>query len=583
MFRAEFAPLGTAYQPATINPGTSMLTQLCIRNYAIAESLDIELENGMTALTGETGAGKSIMLDALGLALGDRADPGIVRHGTDKAEINALFDVRIVPSALAWLTSRDLDAGDDCVLRRVITAEGRSRAYINGQPATLQDVRELSEQLIDIHSQHEHQSLLKRDYQRQLLDTCAGALTLADTVAETARAHQSAQSTLSSLCGQRDEQSARSQLLQYQLTELETLSLTPGEVESLEDEQKQLANAEQLLAASDHALNLCKDGEVNALGILHQALSSLRASPVKVRQQTSAEELLKTAVIQIEEASQELQHHLDREEADPAKLNEIQERLDSIYQISRKHHCKPEQLPELQAQLQEELDNIQGSDERLDQLKTELKALAANYQVAAEKLSQKRRKAATSISKKVETQLADLSMANCHFEIALSAIDKQADSRDHLPLHGLEDVNFLISTNPGSRPGPLNKIASGGELSRISLAIHVVNAQAVTVPTIVFDEVDVGIGGATAEVVGGLLQSLGKTTQVLCVTHQPQVASQADHHIKVSKQSDRKSVKTQLHQLDENEKIDEIARMLGGVAITENTLAHAREMVTTAH
>ncbi|MBN48290.1 MAG: DNA repair protein RecN [Spongiibacteraceae bacterium] len=556
-----------------------MLTQLCIRNYAIAESLDIDLENGMTALTGETGAGKSIMLDALGLALGDRADAGIVRHGTDKAEINALFDVSAVPAALSWLQSRDLDAGDDCMLRRVITAEGRSRAYINGQPATLQDIRNLSDQLIDIHSQHEHQSLLKKDYQRQLLDTCANAQALAEKVEETAHAHQRTLTTLSSLSGQRDEQSARAQLLQYQLDELETLNLQASEVESLEDEQKQLANAEQLLAASDHALNLCKDGEVNALGILHQALSSLRASPVKVDRQASAEELLKTAVIQIEEASRELQHHLDREELDPARLHEVQERLDSIYQIARKHHCKPEQLPELQARLQSELDSIQGSDERLEQLKAELETLAADYHKSAGKLSEKRRKAAATISKKVEAQLAELSMANCRFNIALNSID----SSEHLPGHGLEDVSFLISTNPGSQPGPLNKIASGGELSRISLAIHVVNAQAVTVPTIVFDEVDVGIGGATAEVVGGLLQALGKTTQVLCVTHQPQVASQADHHIKVSKQSDKKSVKTALHQLGENEKIDEIARMLGGIAITENTLAHAREMVTTAH
>ncbi len=556
-----------------------MLTQLCIRNYAIAESLDIEFESGMTALTGETGAGKSIMLDALGLALGDRADPGIVRHNTERAEINALFDVGTVPAAMDWLTSRDLDAGNDCLLRRVITAEGRSRAYINGQPATLQDVRELSEHLIDIHSQHEHQSLLKKEYQRQLLDACAGAQALAESLGETARAHQLARQTLQTLSSQRDEQSARSQLLQYQLDELDALDLQPGEVAALEDEQKQLANAEQLLAASNHALNLCKDGEVNALGILHQALSSLRASPVKAAHQSSAEDLLNTAVIQIEEASRELQHHLDREEQDPGRLNEIETRLDTIYQIARKHHCKGEQLPELQAQLQAELDNIQGSDERLEKLRAELKTLAASYRENAEKLSEKRRKAANSMGKKVEAQLAELSMANCRFKIALNPIANE----EQLSLHGLEDVNFLISTNPGSQPGPLNKIASGGELSRISLAIHVVNAQAVTVPTIIFDEVDVGIGGATAEIVGALLQALGKTTQVLCVTHQAQVASQANHHIKVSKQSDKKSVKTTLNQLGEPEKIEEIARMLGGVAITKNTLAHAREMVTTAH
>lgn len=555
-----------------------MLTQLCIRNYAIAESLDIELDAGMTALTGETGAGKSIMLDALGLALGDRADPAIVRHGADKAEIHALFDIGQIPAASEWLQARDLLAGDDCMLRRVVTAEGRSRAYINGQPATLQDVRSLSELLIDIHSQHEHQSLLKKDYQRQLLDACANAQSTADQVASLARRQHSVQQALDSLSAQRDEQCARVQLLQYQLEELATLALEDGEVEALEQEQKELANAEHILAASDHALTLCKDGEVNALGILHQALSSLRAGSVRVAQQASAEELLRTAVIQVEEASRELQHHLDRGELDPERLNAVQERLDSIYQIARKHRCKPEQLPALQTALQQELDEIEGSDEKLTALRAELDELGRDYRDSAQKLSEQRRRAARAIGKKVEAQLAELSMANCRFQIALTPHD---DGQFHP--HGLEDVAFLISTNPGSQPGPLNKIASGGELSRISLAIHVVNAKAVTVPTIVFDEVDVGIGGATAEIVGGLLHDLGQTTQVLCVTHQAQVASQADHHIKISKQTDRKSVKTGLTQLDDQQKIEEIARMLGGVAITDNTLAHAREMVTTAH
>ncbi len=555
-----------------------MLTHLCIRNYAIAESLDIDLRNGMTALTGETGAGKSIMLDALGLALGDRADAGIVRHGTDKAEVHALFDITAIAGAKAWLESRDLLDGEELMLRRVITAEGRSRAYINGQPSTLQDVRTLGDFLVDIHSQHEHQSLLKKDYQRDLLDICAGVSELALDVADLARKHQKTRHKLNALIEHSDEQKARAQLLEYQLDELLALALQPGEVEALEQEQKALANAEHILNASNHALNLCKEGEVNALGILHQALSSLRASPVKSEHQNAADDLLQTALIQIEEASSELQHHLDRVEVDPARLHEIEERLDTVYQIARKHHCKPHELPELQDRLQQELDAIQGGGNSISGLQSELAELEKRYRSAAGTLSKKRQKAAATISKKVESHLADLSMANCRFQIQLAPAEP-----DTLPSHGLEDVEFLISTNPGSKPGPLNKIASGGELSRISLAIHVVNAQAVTVPTIIFDEIDVGIGGATAEIVGSLLQQLGQTTQVLCVTHQPQVASQANHHIKVSKQSNKKSVKTQLVALNDNEKVAEIARMLGGVAITDNTLAHAREMVATAH
>ncbi len=555
-----------------------MLTHICIRNYAIAENLDIDLQSGMTALTGETGAGKSIMLDALGLTLGDRADAGIVRHGTDKAEVHALFDIAALPAAKRWLDSRDLLDGDELMLRRVITAEGRSRAYINGQPSTLQDVRALGEHLVDIHSQHEHQSLLKKDYQRDLLDICAGATDLASEVAALARQHSKTSQKLKSLTEQSDERTARVQLLQYQLDELLALALQPREVETLEEEQQTLANAEHVLNASNHALNLCKEGEVNALGILHQALSSLRASPVKAERQGNAEDMLQTALIQVEEASRELQQHLDRGDMDPERLHQVEERLDAIYQIARKHHCRGDELLEVQERLQQELDGLQGGAGSIEELSAELARLEKDYRKAADSLSKKRQKAAASISKKVEAHLADLSMANCRFQIHLEPVEA-----DTLGIHGQEEVEFLISTNPGSKPGPLNKIASGGELSRISLAIHVVNAQAVTVPTIIFDEVDVGIGGATAEIVGTLLQQLGQTTQVLCVTHQPQVASQADHHIKVSKQSDKKSVKTQLVALSDNEKVEEIARMLGGVAITDNTLAHAREMVATAH
>lgn len=555
-----------------------MLTHLSISNYAIAESLEVELHAGMTVLTGETGAGKSIMLDALGLALGERADAGIVRPGADKAEIHALFDIAQIEEAQAWLGERDLLAGDECMLRRVVTGEGRSRGYINGQPATLQDIRQLSELLIDIHSQHEHRSLLKKDYQRKVLDAFAETGELAAEVARLAQRCQQARRELRELRANHDAQSARSQLLSYQLEELERLALRDGELEELEAEQKQLANAEQILSAGHHALALCKEGEVNALGILHQALSSLRGAEYRSERQRTAEELLESAVIQVDEAANELQHHVDAVELDPERLQAVEERLDAIYQTARKHRVKPEQLLQVQETLQRELDTLGASDERIDALEAELQSLLERYRKNADKLSRHRRKAAGKLTAKVEEQLAALAMANCRFQVEM-----KPRPGDTPHAQGNEDIEFLVSTNPGSPAGPLNRTASGGELSRISLAIQVVTAQVTTVPTVIFDEVDVGIGGATAEIVGNLLQRLGRSAQVLCVTHQPQVASKGDHHLKVEKTAGKKDVRTALQRLGDSEKIEEIARMLGGIAITDNTLAHARELVDTRH
>ncbi len=555
-----------------------MLTQLSISNYAIAESLEVELHSGMTVVTGETGAGKSIMLDALGLALGDRADAGVVRAGAERAEIHALFDIAAIPEAQRFLSERDLLAGDECVLRRVITSEGRSRGYINGQPATLQDIRRLSGHLIDIHSQHEHQSLLQRDHQRRVLDAFAETGSLSAELAQLAQRHQQTRRELSSLREHSDEQSARSQLLSYQLDELERLAPSETELQELEAEQKQLANAGSIIAAGHQALALCRDDEINAMAVLHQALAALRGSEGAGERQRAAEELLDSALIQIEEAAGELQHHVDSLELDPERLQAVEERLDALYQTARKHRVRPEQLALLQSELQAELDSLSASDERIEQLEQQCEALLAQYNTLAEKLSNKRRKAAKSLCKKVEEQLAALAMANCRFHIEL----RPRDSELPHPL-GREDIEFLVSTNPGSTPGALNRIASGGELSRISLAIQVVTAQVATVPTVVFDEVDVGIGGATAEIVGNLLRTLGRSAQVLCVTHQPQVASKGDHHLKIQKTASRKQVRTDLQALVDGEKIEEIARMLGGIAITEHTLAHAREMLDTRH
>ena len=555
-----------------------MLVHLSISNFAITESLEVELQPGMTVLTGETGAGKSIMLDALGLTLGDRTDSGVVRAGAERADIHAEFDISQIPRARQWLQERELLAGDECRLRRVITKEGRSRAYINGQPATVQDVRELGELLIDIHSQHAHQSLLKKPYQRELLDAFAGATELCSALSDDCSHYQKLNKRLTQLESQLDEQSAQEQLLRYQLEELDRLAIQPGEVEELEIEQKQLTNAEQILSTNHHSLALCREGEVNAMGILQQALSSLTGCQHGHPSQEAAISLLESARIQIEEAASELQRVTDETELDPQRLQQVEERLDAIYQTARKHRIQPEELPGLQESLQEQLDTLDATDEKLDALRSERDTALANYRKKAEKLSKQRRSAAAKMKKSIEAKLSELAMKHCQIEFAITPLDS-----DQPHNHGDEDIEILIRSNPNAAMGPLHKIASGGELSRISLAIQVVTAQVATVPTVVFDEVDVGIGGATAEIVGQLLHDLGSRSQVLCVTHQAQVASQGDQHILVQKTGDKNSVRTELHALGDDQKIEEIARMLGGIAITENTLAHAREMLATRH
>lgn len=555
-----------------------MLNHLHISNYAITESLDIELHAGMTVLTGETGAGKSIMLDALGLALGDRADSNIVRVGADRADIHAQFDIANIVAAGHWLKEHDLDDGNECMLRRVITKDGRSRAYINGQPATLQDVRELGSLLIDIHSQHAHQSLLQKPYQRELLDAFAGTTALALKAGEHCHQYQRHTKSLLALQSNQAEQNAQEQLLRYQLEELHRLDLKDGELDELENLQKQLANAEQILAANHHSLNLCRDGEVNAMGILHQALSSLYSSQHRSSTQENAAQLLESARIQIEEAAGELQHVIDGTELDPERLSEVEARLDAIYQTARKHRIQPDELTTLQASLEEQLEGLDASDEKIDHLRSEQSQALKAYQSASTELTKKRAKAAKLMKQGVEEQLQALAMKHCEIEFAMHPL-----SSDEPHSHGQEEVEILISTNPAAAKGPLNKIASGGELSRISLAIQVITAQVAAIPTVVFDEVDVGIGGATAEIVGQLLKALGQRSQVLCVTHQPQVASQGDHHIKVQKTGNKTKLTTTLEPLADNQKIEEIARMLGGIAITENTLAHAREMLGIRH
>lgn len=550
-----------------------MLTHINISNYTIASALEMEFAGGMTVITGETGAGKSIMLDALGLCLGNRADPKAVRHGCDRAEINAAFDIANIPQAQQWLADRDLndpDQPDECLLRRVVTSEGRSRAYINGSVATLQDCTELGGFLIDIHGQHAHQSLLRRPVQRALLDAYADHLPLTRSVEQTASEWLRSKRELDLLAGSSEERSARAQLLAYQVDELDELALEDGELATLEQEQKLLANAESILADAHQALSLCEEQESG----VKQALQLLSSDNHSTAGAGAARELLDSAAIAITEARGEVQAHIDSVDVDPERLGEVQRRLETVYDVARKHRVLPEQLAERHNTLREELQALADGGERIAELEASMATLASRYEKDAKTLGKQRKAAARKLVKATAKILDTLAMEQCEMEISLNPVT----GSDPHP-HGNEDIEFLISTNRGAAKQPLGKIASGGELSRISLAIAVVTASAGTVPSMVFDEVDVGIGGAVAEVVGKLLQAMADSAQVLCVTHLPQVAAQGHHHIQVTKSSTDDSVETRVEQLKADAKVEEIARMLGGVTITKQTLAHAREML----
>lgn len=552
-----------------------MLQQLTVHNYAIVDRLDLELSPGMSAITGETGAGKSIMLDALGLALGARGDSSVVRPGTDKADILGSFEIGNIPEAARWLAERDLDHDGQCLLRRVITAEGRSRGYINGTPCTLGDLRELGSLLIDIHSQHEHQSLLKTDTQRRLLDEYAGVLPLANEVATLARQWKQKQERLQQLSSNSEEQQARIQLLEYQLEELDALSLGDDELEQLEQEQKTLSQAGQLLEHCRFIIDLCSEAESNTLlAALSGALVRGRAFSQPPAALEQCNELLTGAQIQIEEAVGELNRFIDGFDCDPQRQQWVEERLDAIYSLARKHRVQPHELNDLQQQLLQELEGLQGEDGQLDQLAAGLEQLAENYARKAVNLSGKRVAAAKKLQKAVSGRMQELGMPGGRFEISLA----ETASREPA-VHGLESIEFLVSANPGQPLRPLAKVASGGELSRISLAIQVITAQTSRVPTLVFDEVDVGIGGPTAEIVGQLLRELGERGQVITVTHLPQVAACGHRHLFVHKKSSKGSTSTAVRELDPEQRTEELARMLGGVEMTEESLAHARKML----
>ena len=554
-----------------------MLQHLSISNYAIVDRLEIELEPGMTVITGETGAGKSIMLDALGLTLGDRADREVIRGGAEKADITATFELPDNTEAQAWLKDKDFDQDEQvCILRRLITRDGRSRAYINGHPTTLNNLRDLGEMLIDIHSQHEHQSLLKTATHQRLLDEYCGIQKEAGEVRTLATKWRQLNEELEQIKNRAEESNAQYQLLSYQVRELEELDLGVDELEALEEEHKKLSHGEESALVNRQVLDLCSEnGEFNLEQSLNKAIGLLQDIPYASKQTEEAGSLLGTALIQVEEASSTLKQAIDQFEVDPQRLEEVDQRLGLIHQLARKHHVQPSELAAHCQTLSDELSDLSEADVQIDLMEEELGKLLTSYQDRAEKVSAARDKGAKKLGKEINRQLKKLGMESASFSVALT---RYSDSTPRSG--GLEGVEFLVSTNPGQPPRPMVKIASGGELSRISLAIQVITAQTSSIPSLVFDEVDVGIGGGVARSVGELLRQLGEKGQVLCVTHQPQVASQGHQHLYVSKSSDKDSTATVLNKLENTERIEEIARMLAGENVSAKSREHAIELLS---
>lgn len=552
-----------------------MLLQLTISNFAIVSFLELDLRPGMTSITGETGAGKSIAIDALALALGERADPDTVRPGADKADISARFRIDKLPRVKAWLSEQELDEQDECILRRTLSREGRSRGYINGTPVPLSQLKALGALLVNIHGQHAHQELQRPEHQRALLDAYAGHHQLLQQASQGYQHWRQLSNERRQLQAEQSHWQAQRQLLEYQVAELDELALGEDEYPGLEAEHKRLANGAELLKDCQFALDVLADNdETNALQLLRQGLKTLTELARMDNQLAPVVEMLDGSLIQLEEGHSELSRYLDRLELDPARLHEVEARMGKIMELARKHHVPPAELAGFHRELAGQLAGMAHSDERLRGLEEEVAQARETFLLEAERLSQSRQRYAISLNKKITQSLRQLSMEHGRFEIRVGA---DADA-GFSPL-GIDRVEFLVSTNPGQPMSPLARVASGGELSRISLAIQVITARKVETPTLIFDEVDVGVSGPTAAVVGKLLRQLGDSTQVVVITHLPQVAGNGHQHFFVSKNTEGNDTQTRMQELDQPSRLQELARLLGGNRITANTLANARDLL----
>ena len=555
-----------------------MLMNLQVRDFAIVDRIDIEFEPGMIVLTGETGAGKSILVDALGLVLGERGSAQLVRDGAKRAEFAAEFDVSSLPVVATWLDEQALDLEDECLLRRVINADGRSRAFINGNSVPLSQLKALGDLLLDIHGQHFHQSLGRRDIQRELLDHFGGLLDDRAIVATHYIEWKALSDRVVELTSAEADRASRLDLLTFQLQELDSLALEDGEVDALGSERQKLQNSGKLAEGVSRALDGLFDREVgNANSLVADALRSVEQLVEFDRSLEPVLEMLNSASIQVTEAADTLRRYSEAIDMDPARRDWVEERLDAIQTISRKHRVSADELPELVDSMRAEHDELSRAEERGRELEELAAAARTEYLKHAKSLAKARRKAASGFAAAVTDAMHGLGMPGGVFQVGLTALKEDAARS-----WGLDQIEFLISANPGQAPQSLAKIASGGELSRMSLAIQVIASDGSAIPTMVFDEVDSGVGGGVAEMVGRRLQELGANRQVLCVTHLPQVASLADQHFRISKVTDGKSTRTRVSPLAEDERIEELARMLGGVEITRKTLEHAAEMLAGA-
>lgn len=554
-----------------------MLLNLNIIDLAVVKSLDLDLEQGMSVLTGETGAGKSILLTALGLALGDRADSGYVRPNCKRAEINLEFDLSDAPQAHEWLKESDLDDGQTCLIRRIVSEDGRSKAYINNRPVTLQSLQELSEKLVEIHGQHAHLTLLHAEEQRRLLDAFAKNQPLLDNLNDCCRQWQQTHRELASLKKAAADRTEREELLKYQIEELKQLDLANFNYPALVEEHGKMAHLEQILSTGQRQIDLLYENDRQSLlRMLNQSVGELNSIARFAPELTEICSLLSEARIQIEEAALQLRRFLEAQEADPERMETLENQIGVIQNLSRKHHIAPEELPQWLEKLEDELDGISHSGERIEALEASLKTLLDQYRQLAEQLSEKRKEAAVKLQHHISSMIKELGMPQGEFLVDVSLLPG-----DEPKPYGTDKIEFLVSANPGLPAKPLTKVASGGELSRISLAIQVTTSSDKTTPTMIFDEVDSGIGGGIAEIVGQKLRSLSRNRQVMCVTHLPQVASQAHHHLYVEKNHKTDITSSNVRKLNGEERIEEIARMLGGIHITANTLAHAKEMLST--
>ena len=554
-----------------------MLTQLTINNFAIVRQLEIELAKGMSVITGETGAGKSIAIDALGLCLGQRIETSMVREGQERAEICATFFIEPTNPAYQWLQEQELQDPDnpsDCILRRVINADGRSKAFINSTPVSASQLKEIGQYLIHINGQHASQLLLKNDYQLQLVDTFAHHHDLLAQMREDYRAWKNLQTQVKTFQQKVAENEAKKQLLQYQVEELDEFALRPNEYLELEEDQRRLSNSEQLTQLSQSALQLLSENETVSIdSMLYRATQYINELSELDPRYVSVQTMLNDALIQVQEATSEVQHLASHIEQDPMLLQEIEQRLGQALQLARKHNVKPEALVEWHQKLKAELTALLDFSESEERLILEEKAAFEKMQHTAKQLHESRCQAAGKLAQQVTHSIKGLAMENAEFFIEVNS------DLTKVAANGADNIVFTLRSNLGQQAQPLAKVASGGELSRISLAIQVLTTDQSAIPTLIFDEVDVGISGKTASVVGKLLRQLGDKCQVLCVTHLPQVACHGHHQFNVEKFTVDDKTETKMTALSQEERVPALARLLGGSEITDLALANAQEML----